>query len=44
MELVVNEEQIAENLAELDRAGSSAGDDQQIYLDLVKLGNAICPT
>ncbi|AMS22885.1 type II restriction endonuclease [Pseudomonas synxantha] len=43
MKLVVNEEQVAENLAELDRARCSAGADRQIYLDLVKHGKCYLP-
>ncbi|MFK3797194.1 HNH endonuclease [Pseudomonas sp. NPDC088444] len=43
MELVSNEEQVAENLAELDRAGSSSGDGRQIYLDLIKHGKCYLP-
>lgn len=43
MDLVVNEEQVAENLDELDRAGASRGDERQIYLDLIKHGKCYLP-
>lgn len=43
MELVVNEDQVADNLAELDRMGASNGDERQAYLDLIKLGKCYLP-
>jgi hypothetical protein len=43
MELVVNEEQVAENLAELDRARVSANGDGKIYRDLIKKGTCYLP-
>lgn len=38
MKLVANEEQVAENLAELDRARHSPDGDGKVYRDLIKLG------
>lgn len=43
MELVVNEEQVAENLAELDRARVSADEDGKIYRDLIQNGTCYLP-
>lgn len=43
MELVVDEQQVAENLAELDRARASADDDGKIYRDLIKKGTCYLP-
>ncbi|MQT49013.1 MULTISPECIES: HNH endonuclease [Pseudomonas] len=43
MELVVNEEQVAENLAELDRARALADADGKIYRDLIKRGTCYLP-
>ena len=43
MDLVVNEEQVAENLAELDRARASETGDGKIYRDLIKRGTCYLP-
>lgn len=43
MELVVNEEQVAENLAELDRARAMEDGDGKIYRDLIKRGTCYLP-
>jgi len=43
MELVVNEEQVRENLAELDRARVASDDDGKIYRDLIKKGTCYLP-
>lgn len=43
MELVENEEQVAENLAELERARMSVDEDRKIYQDLIKKGTCYLP-
>lgn len=43
MELVVNEEQVAENLAELDRARALEDGDGKIYRELIKRGTCYLP-
>lgn len=43
MELVVSEDQVAENLAELDRARHSPGGDGKIYRDLITRGTCYLP-
>lgn len=43
MELVINEDQVAENLAELDRARNSAAGDGKTYRDLIKKGTCYLP-
>lgn len=43
MELVVNEEQVAENLVELERARVSADGDRKIYQNLIRKGTCYLP-
>jgi hypothetical protein len=43
MELVINEEQVAENLAELERARVTADRERRIYRDLIKKGTCYLP-
>ncbi|HBP6834525.1 TPA: hypothetical protein L6B29_18775 [Pseudomonas aeruginosa] len=43
MELVINEEQVAENLVELERARVSADGDRKIYQNLIKKGTCYLP-
>jgi len=43
MELVINEEQVAENLAELDRARQLMDGDGKTYRDLIRKGTCYLP-
>ncbi len=43
MELVVKAEQVAENLAELDRARALTDGDGKVYRDLIRRGTCYLP-